>query len=123
MVYRTNVRYISHFLREVDMFSGLSERNLDRIASLCEEVTIAPGEHLGMQDELGSRLYIIRDGEITVTVGSQDTDVVVRTVRGRETFPIAILMEPADTRYDHSGRYRGERVCDPTRQADGTVRA
>ena len=94
MVYRTNVRYISHFLREVDMFSGLSERNLDRIASLCEEVTIAPGEHLGMQDELGSRLYIIRDGEITVTVGSQDTDVVVRTVRGRETFPIAILMEP-----------------------------
>ena len=94
MVYRTNVSYITHFLREVDMFSGLSERNLDRIASLCEEHTFAPEEHLGMQDERGTRLYVIRDGEITVTVGSQDTGVVVRTVRGRETFPIAVLMEP-----------------------------
>ncbi|MCY4579116.1 MAG: cyclic nucleotide-binding domain-containing protein [Chloroflexi bacterium] len=94
MVYRTNVSFISNFLREVDMFSGLSERNLDRIASLCEEYTFAPGEHLGMQDERGTRLYIMRDGEIEVTVGSQDTGVVVRTVRGRETFPIAVLMEP-----------------------------
>lgn len=94
MVYRTNVSYISHFLREVDMFSGLSERNLGRIASLCEEFSFAPDEHLGMQDERGARLYVIRDGEIRVTVGSQDTDVVVRTVRARETFPIAVLMEP-----------------------------
>lgn len=94
MVYRTNVSYITHFLREVDMFSGLSERNLDRIASLCEEQAFAPGEHLGMQDERGARLYVIRNGEITVTIGSQDTGVVVRTVRARETFPIAVLMEP-----------------------------
>lgn len=94
MVYRTNVSYITHFLREVDMFSGLSQRNLDRIASLCEEHTFAPGEHLGTQDERGIRLYVIRDGEIAVTVGSQDTGVVVRTVRARETFPIAVLMEP-----------------------------
>ena len=94
MVYRTNVSYITHFLREVDMFSGLSERNLDRIASLCEEHAFSPGEHLGMQDERGARLYVIRDGEITVTVGSRDTGVVVRTVRTRETFPIAALMEP-----------------------------
>ena len=94
MVYRTNVSYISHFLREVDMFSGLSERNLDRIASLCEEHTYAPDEYLGMQDERGARLYVIRDGDIAVTVGSQDTGVVVRTVHARETFPIAVLMEP-----------------------------
>lgn len=94
MVYRTNVSYITHFLREVDVFSGLSERNLDRIASLCEEQSFAPGEHLGVQDERGTRLYVIRDGEITVTIGSQDTGVVVRTVRARETFPIAVLMEP-----------------------------
>ena len=70
MVYRTNVRYISHFLREVDMFSGLAERNLDRIASLCEEHTYAPGEFLGMQDELGTRLYVVREGEIAASVGS-----------------------------------------------------
>lgn len=94
MVYRTNVSYISDFLREVDMFSGLSERNLNRIASLCEEHTLAPGELLGAQDQRGAFLYVIREGEIEASVGSQATGVVVRTVRARETFPIAVLMEP-----------------------------
>ncbi len=94
MVYRTDVKHISHFLREVDIFRGLSERNLDRIASLCEEFSFAPGERLGVQDEHGGRLYIIQNGEITASVGAQDMGVAVRTVRARETFPIAVLMEP-----------------------------
>ena len=94
MVYRTNVGHISRFLREVDIFSGLSERNLDRISSLCEELRFAPGEHLGIQHERGSRLYIVQRGEISVSIGLQDAGVVVRTVRAHETFPIAVLMEP-----------------------------
>lgn len=34
MLYRKDVGHISRFLKEVDLFSGLAERNLDRIASL-----------------------------------------------------------------------------------------
>ncbi len=37
MVYRVNVKHISRFFQEVDIFQGLSERHLDRIASLCQE--------------------------------------------------------------------------------------
>ncbi|CAI8007855.1 hypothetical protein GBAR_LOCUS5435 [Geodia barretti] len=123
MVYRTNVSYISHFLREVDMFSGLSERNLDRIASLCEEYTFAPEEHLGMQDEHGTNLYVIRDGEIRVSVGSQDTGVVVRTVREKETFPDCGADGAASAGYDYAGGYRSHCVCITAGQADGAVRA
>ena len=34
MLYRKDVGHISRFLEDVDLFSGLAERNLDRIASL-----------------------------------------------------------------------------------------
>ena len=75
MVYRVNVEHISRFLQEVDVFQGLSERHLLRIASLCEEESFSAGE-------------------LQVSTGSQDSDVVVRTLREKETFPLAILMEP-----------------------------
>ena len=122
MVYRTDVRHISHFLREVDIFSGLSERNLDRIASLCEEFSFAPGEHLGVQDERGGRLYIIQSGEITASVGAQDLGVAVRTVRERETFPIAALMEPPLLVTTTQATNACRCVRDSARQADGAVR-
>ena len=94
MVYRVNVKHISHFLQGVDIFQGLSERHLDRIAASCEEWTFQPGDSLGVEDERGGFLYVIRKGEVAASTGSQDMDVVVRTVRERETFPIAVLVEP-----------------------------
>ena len=94
MVYRVDVKHISRFLQEVDIFKGLSERDIDRIASLCEEQTFRIGDYLGIQDEMGGRLYVIRSGQIIVSTGTQEQNVVVRTVRERETFPIAVLVEP-----------------------------
>ena len=94
MVYRIDVKHVTHFLHEVDIFRGLSERQLDRIAGLCEEWSFRAGDYLGIQNERGSRLYIIRHGEITVTTGTGESNVVVRTVRERETLPIAVLFEP-----------------------------
>ncbi len=94
MVYRVGVGHITNFLREVDIFQELPERYLDRIAALCDEWSFKEGDYLGFQDERGERLYIIRKGEIVVTTGSQETDVVVRTVREREAFPIAALFKP-----------------------------
>ena len=94
MVYRVNVEHISRFLQEVDVFQGLSERHLLRIASLCEEESFSAGELLTTRDEKGTKLYIMRSGELKVSTGSQDSDVVVRTLHEKETFPLAILMEP-----------------------------
>ena len=94
MVYRVDVKHVTNFLHEVDIFRGLAERQLDRIAGLCEEWSFRTGDYLGVQNEQGSRLYVIRYGEITVTTTTDEMDVVVRTVRERETLPVAVLFEP-----------------------------
>ncbi len=94
MVYKVDVRHLSHFLREVDLFRGLSAHNLDRVAGLCEEFEFDEGQVLGEQNQRGDRIYIIRSGEIMLTSGSGDKALVVRTVREREAFPVAVLFDP-----------------------------
>ena len=94
MVYRVGVSHISEFLRDVDIFQGLSDRNLDRIAGLCEEVTFQAGDYLGRQNEQGTHLHIIRNGEFTITTGSQDSNIVVRSVGPYETLHLSVLFEP-----------------------------
>ena len=94
MVYKVGVTHVSHFLKEVDIFKGLSEQHLDRIAGLCEEYSFKAGDYLGIQGTRGDKIYIIRRGEITVNTGAGQTQLVVRTVRERETFPVAVLFEP-----------------------------
>jgi len=94
MVYKTGVRHVTEFLREVDVLKGLSERHLDRISALCEETEFKEGDNLGDQDEPGHQIYIIRSGQIKATTGAQDKSLVVRTVREHETFPVAALFDP-----------------------------
>ena len=94
MVYRVDVRHLSHFLQDVEPFQGLLQRYLDRIAALCEEWRFHAEDQLAVQGESGSRLYVIRSGEITVTSGFGEKNLVVRTVREREAFPVAVLFEP-----------------------------
>ena len=67
---------------------------MDRVAGLCEEWEFNEGQVMGIQDEPGHRIYIIREGEITVTTGARDRALVVRTVREREAFPVAALFDP-----------------------------
>lgn len=94
MVYRVGVQHIAAFLQEVDIFRGLSDRHLQRIAAVSKESRFSTGDYLGIQNELGSELYVIRRGQVTVTTGSDDTKIVVRTVTERETVPVAVLFEP-----------------------------
>ena len=94
MVYRVDVGHLTPFLREVDMFRGLMDRHLDRIAALCEQWRFRAGDYLSTPGESASRLYVIRRGEVTVTIGSNDESLVVRTVKEREAMPVVILFEP-----------------------------
>ena len=70
-LYRADARRISRFLQEADIFAGMSKRNLDRIASMCEELRFAPGKRLGGQHEAGSRLCIVQSGAIAVSMGAE----------------------------------------------------
>ena len=94
MVYRVGVQHISAFLQEVDIFRGLSDRQLQRIAGVSKEARFSTGDYLGIQNELGSELYVIRRGRVTVTTGSEEAKIVVRTVTEREMVPVAVLFEP-----------------------------
>ena len=94
MVYRMGVQHIGAFLQEVDIFRGLSDRHLQRIAAVSKESRFSAGDYLGIQNELGSELYVIRRGRVTVTTGSDDAKIVVRAVTERETVPVAVLFEP-----------------------------
>ena len=94
MVYRSPGALVTHYLEEVDLFKGLSMRNLERIAALCEDFQFQAGDYLGYQDEPGDRLYLIRTGEVTATTGARETSLVVRTVVAHEAFPVAILFHP-----------------------------
>ena len=94
MVYRSPAALVTHFLSEVDLFRGLSARDIERVAALCEEFRFEAGDYLGYQDELGDRLFVVRSGEVTATTGARDKPVAVRTVAAREAFPVAILFDP-----------------------------
>ncbi len=94
MVYRVDVGHIRRFLQDVDIFRGLSDRHLERIAALCNDYSFSEGDYLALQDEPGDRLYVVQKGTVTATTGRDDANVVVRTVQERETFPVAALFEP-----------------------------
>jgi CRP-like cAMP-binding protein len=94
MVYRVGVGHITRFLQDVDIFRGLSDRHLERVAALCNDYAFSEGDYLTVQDEPGDRLYVIQSGSVTATTGRDGARVVVRTVRERETFPVAALFEP-----------------------------
>lgn len=94
MVYRVGVGHLSRFLQEVDIFQTLSDRQLDRVAALCEGRAFRAEDCLAIQDAQGSHLYVIRKGEIIVSTGAEGKDLVVRKIREHETVPVAVLFEP-----------------------------
>ncbi len=51
-------------LQSCELFSGLEENDIEKIASLCRVKSYQTGEHVFRQGELGERLYIIADGHV-----------------------------------------------------------
>ena len=94
MVYRVAPSHTVQFLESVDIFRGLTGRDLERVAALCQEWTFSAGDSLGVQNEPGAGLYIVRNGEVTATHESPEKSVVVRTMKPREAFPVAVLFDP-----------------------------
>jgi CRP-like cAMP-binding protein len=55
-------------LKGVDIFEGLSDQELQRIAGICREARYAKGQTVTAQGEEGDELYIVRDGLVEVLV-------------------------------------------------------
>jgi CRP/FNR family transcriptional regulator, cyclic AMP receptor protein len=56
-------------LSHVDLFAGLSGRQLKRLADLSKEVRHDPGHEVTTEGALGLGFHLILDGEATVTQG------------------------------------------------------
>src|SRR5439155_14139208 len=68
------------FLRELELFKGLPEDDLERLCEMSENVVIPAGEYLMREGDPGGSLYVIRAGEFEVTqrMGGQEVVLAVR---------------------------------------------
>jgi signal transduction histidine kinase len=69
------------FLKKVPLFSGLSAKDLRRLCELAGEVQLKAGEELFGEGSLGTRAYIIIEGQIEIIKLTDGTNVLL-AVRG-----------------------------------------
>jgi CRP-like cAMP-binding protein len=53
-------------LKKVPLFNGLSDRQIQQVARLAEEVDVQAGKRLATAGEVGHELFVIATGEATV---------------------------------------------------------
>ncbi|MBI2123573.1 MAG: cyclic nucleotide-binding domain-containing protein [Armatimonadetes bacterium] len=53
-------------LRKVPLFDGLSERQLEQVSQLADEIEVPEGKRLATAGETGRELFVIVDGRATV---------------------------------------------------------
>ena len=58
-------------LAELALFAGASRRQLERIASLCTEVSVSSGTVLTREGGPAHEFFVIEQGEVEVTVGGK----------------------------------------------------
>lgn len=69
-------------LSRVDLFHGLSPRDLSQIADMTKELDFAPGQTITEEGEAGGRFYVLTDGEAEVRMG----DDIVNTLKAGDSF-------------------------------------
>jgi len=60
-------------LKNVPLFRGLSQRQVEQIARLADEFEVPAGKRLASAGDIGHELFIIVDGQVTVTTQSRRT--------------------------------------------------
>ena len=107
---------IAQYLKQADIFYQFTTAQLETVASLCREVSFAPGELILSEKSSSNELYVIIQGEVDIEIGSAlvaapgaaapDT-VVARLGRGQSFGEIALV--------DQGVRSASARAAAPTR--------
>ena len=61
-----DISEIKYVLSNSELFKGLEEKSIERIALLQKEEKYKPGEYIFQQGDLGNRIYIIIEGHISL---------------------------------------------------------
>jgi signal transduction histidine kinase len=83
------------FLRRLDLFSGLSEADLDSLAAQTEPLAVGAGENLIEEGAPGDAAYVVVDGEFQVIKKSDAQDIVIAVREAGEVFGEMALLDRA----------------------------
>jgi CRP/FNR family cyclic AMP-dependent transcriptional regulator len=59
-----------HILRRTDVFYDLEDHQLEKVAALCRELSLAAGDVLFEENSAGDELYVIAAGQIDIVLSS-----------------------------------------------------
>lgn len=79
-------------LRKVELFAGLSDPELAKVAEICEEKTFQAGDHITGEGDPGDQLFVIIEGQVEVIrAGSEGPKTVVHLGQGQVIGEMALL--------------------------------
>jgi CRP-like cAMP-binding protein len=86
---------LAKVLKEFQLFSGLTEAELNTVAALCQQRTLRPGEVLTQQGDPSDELYILTSGmvEVSVTGAGALERVVVNLGTGQTIGEMSLVDE------------------------------
>jgi CRP-like cAMP-binding protein/nucleotide-binding universal stress UspA family protein len=82
----------THLFKRVDIFSDLSDQQIQKVVALGQRLQVTTGEMLGIGGELGQDLFVILEGEAHLTTHSDVGEILVRIARPGDAFPLAALL-------------------------------
>jgi CRP/FNR family cyclic AMP-dependent transcriptional regulator len=95
-----DITEIRRTLKHCELFGGLEEPDVEKIAALCQVQTYRAGEYVFHQGDFGDRIFIIADGHIylerTIDLGTRKGKAVIDTLGKGRAFGCwsSILNEP-----------------------------
>ena len=79
-------------LKGADIFNGLSDGQINDVVPMVKKMSIATGESLGAEGELGENIFIIAEGEAQLSAHTDLGDIAARIAGPGESFPVAVLV-------------------------------
>lgn len=70
---QANLGSYTNILRQTDTFYGLTDSQLEMVASICSEVSCESDDVLFEENSASDELYVIVSGEIDIIIGSSPT--------------------------------------------------
>lgn len=83
---------ISNLLKRVQLFANLEEGELNQLAAICQEKSVAAGETIISQNTTGNEMYIVAQGSVEVYIqGLSDARSLVVLGKGQVIGEMALI--------------------------------
>lgn len=81
-------------LKGVEVFDGLSDAELKRIAGICQEARYQKGDMITTQGETGDEMFIIREGFVEISIG-EASEAAPSTVTSTQQTALSVSAKDA----------------------------